>query len=63
VVTGVFDWGGAVYSIQDRQYLEAKERGTDRSWEEAIDDFVPAFPNRFALWEHVIIEMIAYSGL
>jgi aminoglycoside phosphotransferase (APT) family kinase protein len=63
VVTGVVDWGGAGYRIKEREYLEAKVRGTDRSWEEAIDDFVPAFPDRFALWEHVIIEMMAYSGV
>lgn len=63
VVTGIVDWGGAGYSIEEREYLEAKIRGTDLSWEEAVDAFVPAFPDKFTFWEHVISEMMAYSGI
>jgi aminoglycoside phosphotransferase len=63
VVTGIIDWGAAGYSIEEREHLEAKIRGTDLSWEEAVDAFVPAFPDKFAFWEHVISQMMIYSGI
>jgi len=63
VVTGIVDRGAAGYSIEEREDLEAKIRGSDLSWEEAVVGFVPAFPDKYALWEHVISRMIPYSGI
>lgn len=62
-VTGIVDWGEAGYCIKEKEYVEAKMRAPEAPLEKAIDDFVPAFLERFSLWKHVINEMRIYSGL
>ncbi len=63
LVTGIVDWGGAGYCIEEREHVEAKMRLNDSLWEQAIGAFVPPFPERFALGEHAMNEMRFYSGI
>jgi Phosphotransferase enzyme family len=63
VVTGIFAWGAARYSIEERECLKVKTRGSDLSLEKAADGFVPAFPDKYALWELVIGRIMLYSGI
>lgn len=62
-VTGIVDWRDAGHSIKESEYVKVKLPTNETSWEEALNFIVRAEPGRSEHWDHVVNEMMAYSGI
>lgn len=60
----IVDWGEAGYSIEEREFTEAKMKaGYCSDWEHCISDMVPDFTPQFEFWSEVINEMRLFAGI
>lgn len=54
----ILDWGEAGYSIDEREFVEAKWQASQNSdWERHITDFIPDFTSQYRFWNNVINEV------
>ena len=60
----VVDWGEAGYSIEEREFTEAKMKdGYCNDWDQCISDMVPDFTPQFKFWSDVVNEMRLFAGV
>lgn len=60
----ILDWGEAGYSIEEREFVEAKWQASQNpDWERHITDFIPDFTSQYRFWNHVVNEMRLFSGV
>ncbi|KAF9739289.1 hypothetical protein PMIN06_001021 [Paraphaeosphaeria minitans] len=62
-VTGLIDWGGAGFSISQRDYFEARLRSSKSTWDDALEKaFPPDAKIDFDLLKEFDIALTKYSG-
>lgn len=62
-ITGLIDWGGAGFSIPQRDYFEARLRASEPSWVDALEKiFSPIAKKDFNLLNEFNAALIVYSG-
>ncbi|KAF1955727.1 kinase-like protein [Byssothecium circinans] len=63
-VTSIIDWGGAGFSIPERDYLEARLRAKDATWEAALEAiFSDDAKVNYDILKELNNALVRYSGL
>jgi aminoglycoside phosphotransferase (APT) family kinase protein len=60
----ILDWGAAGYSVEEREFVEAKWRASqDEEWDQFVSSCIPDYTRQYEFWDHVTNEMRLFSGI